>query len=89
MTTRAERITSLLQPLEPTELEIIDDSAKHAGHAAMKGLDAGETHYQVHITSAAFAGKSRIEQHRMVQALVKPEFDTGLHALQIKAKAAE
>ena len=89
MKTRAERLTELLAPLAPLSLELVDDSHKHAGHAAMKGLDAAETHFRLHIVSEAFEGKSRIERHRMVQKLVQPEMETGLHALQIKALTAQ
>lgn len=85
MTTRTERLKTLLQPLQPIRLEIIDDSARHAGHAAVHGVEGGETHFRIEIASPAFAGKSRLERHRMVQELVKVEFDTGLHALQIRA----
>ena len=46
----------LKNALSPTLLEILDDSASHAGHAAMKGLAPSETHFKVKITSAAFQG---------------------------------
>jgi len=86
MKNRSERFRDLLNTLQPTLLEVRDDSHKHAGHAAMQGLDSGETHFHIAIHSAKFEGKSRIERHRMVQSLVKEEFDSGLHALQIKAE---
>ena len=85
MNTRIERLTQALQALEPTKLNIKDDSARHAGHAAMKGITGNETHLIVEISSPKFVQKSRIEQHRMVQALCQSEMETGLHALQIKA----
>ena len=88
MTTRIERLTQSLQQLEPTHLHIKDDSARHAGHAAMNGVEGEETHLVVTISSAQFEGKSRLEQHRMVQALCQSEMAKGLHALQIKASAA-
>lgn len=69
----------------PTRLELKDDSARHAGHAGAS--DAGETHFILTIESSAFAGKPRVEIHRMVNAALKKEFDTGLHALMIKASA--
>ncbi len=86
MNTRIERLTKSLQALQPTELHIKDDSARHAGHAAMNGVEGEETHLVITITSAQFAGKSRVECHRMVQSLCQSEFGKGLHALQIKAK---
>ncbi|MDG1286490.1 MAG: BolA family transcriptional regulator [Rickettsiales bacterium] len=88
MSTRIERLTESLQALAPAHLNIKDDSARHAGHAAMNGVEGEETHLVIEITSAQFAGKSRIECHRMVQKICSPEMDSGLHALQIKAIAA-
>ncbi len=84
MNNRAENITYLLQSLNPLELEVADDSHEHAGHN--HAAKRGGTHMRVKIISEAFANKSRIECHRMVQDLLKPEFKTGLHSLQIDAK---
>jgi len=67
------------------ELEITDDSAKHAGHAG--AAPGGETHYSVRITSAAFEGLSRVQVQRTVMMVLQSEFDTGLHALSLKANA--
>ena len=58
---------------------------RHAGHAGAR--PGGETHYRLHIVVRAFVGKSRIERHRMVNALLAAEFATGLHALAIAAAA--
>lgn len=85
--TRAERIETLLtQALSPQALEITDDSHKHAGHAGAK--PEGETHYTVRIVASAFEGQSRVAMQRAVLEALQPEFDTGLHALSIKATAA-
>ena len=81
---RTENITALLQSLSPSTLEIADDSFQHAGHN--HASKRGGTHMRVKIISDVFADKSRIERHRIVQALLKPEFETGLHSLQIEAK---
>ena len=81
---RTENITTLLQSLSPSTLEIADDSHQHAGHN--HAAKRGGTHMRIKIVSEVFAGKSRIERHRMVQALLKAEFETGLHSLQINAK---
>ncbi len=79
---RAERIKDILtRELSPHHLEIHDDSRKHAGHAGAR--PGGETHYTLVIGSAAFAGKNRVQAHQMVYALLKPELDSGLHALAI------
>jgi BolA family transcriptional regulator, general stress-responsive regulator len=76
----------LSEGLSPSALEIVDESGQHAGHA---GHRPGEvTHVRVRITAAAFAGKSRIDIHRMVNGLLAAEFGAGLHALAIEAKAA-
>ncbi len=84
---RQERIAeSLRQALAPQQLDVVDESSKHAGHAGAR--PEGETHYRLRVTSAAFAGKSRVECHRMINAVLKAEFDNGLHALAIEAHAA-
>lgn len=80
---RAERMKTILtRELAPHHLEIIDDSHKHAGHAGAR--PGGETHYSLIIGSAAFVGKSKVQAHQIVYALLKPELDSGLHALAIK-----
>ena len=71
----------------PERLEIVDDSAKHRGHAGHRGDDA-ESHFTVRLTSAAFAGQSRVARQRAVYAaigdLIAPD---RIHALAIEAKA--
>lgn len=69
--------------LNPTELLVIDESHKHAGHAGAQ--ERGGGHFKVHITSANFTGKSRIQCHQLVQTTVSEEFAAGLiHALSIR-----
>jgi len=88
LTDRLSRIRDLLtEAFEPVELEITDDSAKHAGHAGAR--PEGETHYSVRITSAAFEGLSRVQVQRTVMLTLQKEFDTGLHALALKAGVPE
>ncbi|KAJ3302763.1 hypothetical protein HDV03_004580 [Kappamyces sp. JEL0829] len=72
--------------LKPSFLEILDDSSKHAGHAAMKGLAPNETHFRVTIVSDSFDGLPLIKRHRMVNSLLDNELKTGLHALQLFTK---
>jgi BolA protein len=80
---RAERIKAILtRELAPHHLEIIDDSHKHAGHAGAR--PEGETHYSLIIGSAAFTGKTKVQAHQMVYTHLKPELDSGLHALAIR-----
>ena len=73
--------------LAPTALHIVDDSAKHAGHAGNPGggPDA-ETHFKVDVVSPAFEGKTAVARHRAVYAALGDDFRTGLHALAIKAR---
>jgi BolA family transcriptional regulator, general stress-responsive regulator len=83
-----ERIRETLKAkLSPQELEVIDESGKHAGH---RGAIPGKTtHVRVRVAAGAFRGKSRIERHRMVNDLMASEIADGLHALAIEARAPE
>ncbi len=78
--------TRLEKALEPQQLEIIDESAKHAGHA---GAASGGGHFIVQIVSAAFAGKNPIQRHRLVYDAVDDIMHTEIHALSIQAKAPD
>jgi BolA family transcriptional regulator, general stress-responsive regulator len=73
---------TLRQTLQPTQLEVLDESADHAGHAGANGLGYG-THFRVRIASPAFTGLSRVAAHRLVYDALKPYIDAGLHALAI------
>ena len=85
---RQERIhAALSEAFSPVRLFVIDESHQHAGHQPdMTGH--GETHFRVRIESEAFAGKSRIDRHRAVNAVLADEFDAGLHALAVEAAAS-
>lgn len=77
---------TLNRGLAPSDLTIVDESHLHAGHAGSR--DGGETHFRVDVVSEAFAGKSRVERHRMVNELLGEAFGRhGLHALAIRARA--
>jgi len=83
---RTEAIRSLLEEeFQPHHLKIIDESWKHAGHAGAK--EQGGGHFIVEIVSEKFAGKSRIERHRMVNRATAGLFGPTIHALNIKAFA--
>ena len=83
---RADRIKAALNAaFSPSALELIDDSAKHAGHAGAQ--PGGETHYTLRMTAAAFQGMSPVARQRAVMAALKEEFDTGLHALSMALSA--
>jgi BolA protein len=75
----------LREGLLPLELDVIDESHLHAGHAGARA--GGETHYRVHIVSESFVGKSRVARHRMVNALLGEELATGVHALALRTRA--
>lgn len=70
----------------PQRLEVIDDSQRHAGHAGHR--PEGETHFNVHIVSDAFKGKTRIERHRMINTVLADELASTVHALSIDAREA-
>lgn len=76
----------LTAALKPERIEVIDESARHAGHQPGMTGDA-ETHMRIRIVSEAFAGLPRIARHRTINDLLKPELDAGLHALAIEAAA--
>lgn len=84
MTNRYDRIRDVLEAaFAPVALEIIDDSAKHASHAARNGVAGGETHYRVRMVSEALAGQSRVSRSRAVHEALATEFRSGLHALSL------
>jgi BolA protein len=84
--TMKERIAAkLTQGLDPTTLDIVDESDRHKGHAGAR--EGGETHYRVHIVAGSFAGKGRLERHRIVYALLAEEFAGGVHALALQTLA--
>jgi BolA protein len=78
-------VETLTRELDPIELQVNDESHQHAGHSGWR--EGGETHFRIDVVSPAFAGKSRIERHRIVNAVLAPAFDRGLHALAIEARA--
>ena len=76
---------ALESALAPSSLEIVDDSAKHAGHAGAR--EGG--HFRVVLVADAFKGRSQLERHRLVYAAVAPLMGQGVHALSIIARAPE
>ena len=69
--------------LAPTQLEVIDESGAHAGHAGANVTGFG-THFRVRIASPLFEGKSRVARHRVVYDSLQHFIDQGLHALAIE-----
>jgi BolA protein len=80
---RAHAIEQQLRlQLSPLHLEVIDESAAHAGHAGANNEGFG-THFRIRIASSAFAGKSRVARHRLVYDALQNFMAAGLHALAI------
>ncbi len=88
MTPRAslqEMEQRLRAALEPSVLELQDDSASHAGHAGAR--EGG--HYQLRIVSPRFAGLGRVARHRLVYDSLAELMQHGIHALAIDARAPD
>ncbi len=82
MTARYARIrATLVAGFNPSHIEIIDESAQHAGHAGAAA--GGETHYRIVLVSEVFTGQSRLARYRAVHAALDAEFLSGLHALTL------
>jgi len=81
--TTAALESALRSALAPSRLEVLDESAAHAGHAGANGLGRG-THFRVRLASPAFAGLSRVGKHRLVYDALRNFTDAGLHALAIE-----
>ena len=83
-----EQITKKLrQAFAPVALEVVNDSHRHAGHAGSP--QTGESHFIIKVVSGSFAGKSRVERHRMVNEVLAEELKDRIHALAISALAPE
>jgi BolA protein len=83
---RVEQLRAALESaLAPTSLEIVDDSARHAGHAGAR--EGG--HFRVALVATAFRGRSQLERHRLVYAAVAPLLGQGVHALSIVARSPD
>jgi BolA protein len=85
MTTLQRIRDTLAQALSPERLDVVDESARHAGHIG--AVPGKTTHVRVLVVADTFRGLSRVERHRIVNRLLAAEMDAGLHALAIEAKA--
>jgi BolA protein len=85
MSLQARMREKLMIALNPTRLDVVNESHLHAGHGSSP--ETGESHFRVLIVADTFAGKSRIERHRIVNDVVRDELRDGVHALAIKALA--
>jgi len=81
----ADEMRRRLAPLEPQTLELIDESALHAGHAG--AAPGGNTHWRLVIVSPAFAGKNTVARHRMIYDALGSLMNEPIHALAIRARA--
>jgi BolA family transcriptional regulator, general stress-responsive regulator len=77
--------TKLQAAFSPIFLQVTDESPQHAGHAGAR--PGGESHFRVKIVAAAFQGKTRVEQHRMINHVLAAELKEQVHALAIEAAA--
>lgn len=84
MVTVAEQIRQVLvNELNPVEIQVVDQSHLHEGHAGAR--PGGETHFLVEVVASCFEGKGRIERHRMINEPLADLLATRIHALSLKA----
>ena len=83
--TLIQEITNRLQSLEPTKLEITDESAMHAGHQG----NSGGGHFKLKMTSSHFCEKSQIIRHRLIYQALTDLIPNRIHALSIHAQAPD
>ena len=86
--TVAARLRAKLEAaFRPTELVILDESARHAGHAGAP--PSGESHFRIRIVSTEFAGLSRVERQRRVYGAISEEIRGGVHAIALTTMTPE
>jgi BolA protein len=83
----AARIRERLAALDPVDVELVDESSKHAGHAGWR--PGGGTHWRLSIVSPRFTGQSTVARHRMVYQALGELMQNPIHALAITARAPE
>jgi BolA family transcriptional regulator, general stress-responsive regulator len=87
MAVEATMREKLVRALQPTRLDIVNESRLHAGHRSSP--DTGESHFRVLIVSPLFAGKSRLQRHRLVNDALAVELKGKIHALALEVYAPE
>lgn len=75
----------LTEGLAPVELEVIDDSHKHVGHAGAR--EGGESHFKIRVVSEAFKGKTRVARQRLINQILRDELVEQIHALSMETVA--
>ena len=83
MSVEATMREKLIEALQPTRLDLINESHLHAGHRSSPGT--GESHFRLLVVAPAFAGKSRVDRHRLINEILAAELKGKVHALAIKA----
>ena len=86
MSERLSHIRQQLSSLQPSHLDIIDESHLHAGHAGAKG---GGGHYRIHLVSSDFVGKNTMSRHRMVYSALAELLKREIHALTLRTETPE
>ncbi|HUN45758.1 MAG TPA: BolA family protein [Stellaceae bacterium] len=82
----ADRIRSkLTAALQPSHLEIVDESHRHKGHVGAR--PNGETHFRVEVVAETFRGKNRLARQRLVYAVLREEMSSDIHALSLVTRA--
>ena len=76
---------NLKDAFTPESIDVVDESDLHQGHAGHR--PGGQSHFRVYIVSRAFVGKSRVDRHRMINAVLSDDLASGIHALAIHASA--
>ncbi len=87
MSTADELARRLRAALKPSDLSVLDESARHRGHAGY--IEGVQTHFRVRIRAQAFDGMSRVAQHRAVHEAVGDLMGNPIHALAIEAEAGD
>ena len=85
MSAEARLREKLMIALRPVRLDVINESEMHAGHRSSPGT--GESHFRVLVVSDAFIGKSRVDRHRMVNAILGDDVGGRIHALALATYA--
>ncbi|MCL6730080.1 BolA family protein [Sphingomonas hankyongi] len=80
-----EMLRRLNSALQPSRIELVDDSEQHRGHGGYN--PAGESHFSLFVESAAFSGKNRVERQRMIYRALGDMMHARVHALSIRAAA--
>jgi stress-induced morphogen len=89
MAVRSAIISKLTSKLKPFTLDVLDESATHAGHAAMKGIKPVESHFSIEIVSNEFHGLSKLQRQRLVYATLSEEMESSIHALRMICRTPE